>query len=157
MTREYEDARSSIIAVINLPAMGPETPPHLGNLQAKRLPPTIIIIVIITSIIISIEIITGSIIFSFKWLDALQEDSTWLELSQVKVEPRVASSPSSELQHWHSDYDDDHDHHHHNHFHHLHNHRYSGQSSRKLFFWVKVARYRFSVSVLNFELSPFWS
>ena len=69
MTREYEDARSSIIAVINLPAMGPETPPHLGNLQAKRLPPTIIII-------ISVEIITGSIIFSFKWLDALQEDST---------------------------------------------------------------------------------
>ena len=81
MTREYEDARSSIIAAINLPAMGPETPPHLGNLQAKRLPPTIIIIiiiiiVIITSIIISIEIITGSIIISFKWLDALQEDST---------------------------------------------------------------------------------
>ena len=82
MTREYEDARSSIIAAINLPAMGPETPPHLGNLQAKRLPPTIIIIIIIiiiiliTSIIISIEINTGSIIFSFKWLDALQEDST---------------------------------------------------------------------------------
>ena len=154
MTREYEDARSSIIAVINLPAMGPETPPHLGNLQAKRFPPTIIIILII----ISIEIIIGIIIFSCKWLDALQEDSTWLELSQVKVEPRVASSPSSELQHWHSDYDD-HDHHHHNHFHHLHNHRYSGQSSKKLFFWVKVARYRFSVSVLNFELkfmfSPF--
>ena len=84
MTREYEDARSSIIAAINLPAMGPETPPHLGNLQAKRFPPTIIIIitsiiviiVVITSIIISIKIITGSIIFSFKWLDALQEDST---------------------------------------------------------------------------------
>ena len=70
MTGEYEDARSSIIAAINLPAMGPETPPHLGNLQAKRLPPTIIII------IISVEIITGSIIISFKWLDALQEDST---------------------------------------------------------------------------------
>ena len=70
MTGEYEDARSSIIAAINLPAMGPETPPHLGNLQAKRLLPAIIII------IISVEIITGSIIFSFKWLDALQEDST---------------------------------------------------------------------------------
>ena len=75
MTREYEDARSSIIAAINLPAMGPETPPHLGNLQAKRLPPTIIII-IITSIIISIEIIIGIIIFSCKWSVALQEDST---------------------------------------------------------------------------------
>ena len=76
MTREYEDARSSIIAAINLPAMGPETPPHLGNLQAKRLPPTIIIILVITSIIISIEIIIGIIIFSCKWSVALQEDST---------------------------------------------------------------------------------
>ena len=59
MTREYEDARSSIIAAINLPAMGPETPPHLGNLQAKRLPPTIIII--ITIIVITTTIIMSTV------------------------------------------------------------------------------------------------
>ena len=76
MTGWYERARSNIIAAINLGPMRTATPPHLGNLEAKR---SLSVVIIISSFTMAISIISISVIMvqmMMMQMATFQEDSS---------------------------------------------------------------------------------